>query len=75
MQPTRLFQAEFSTLNFKAEQLARFSYRLDDASWTESAEPKVSITGMTPGTHRLDVRSRVRDGPFSPRIATASFPH
>ncbi len=72
-QPTRLFRAEFSTLNFKAEQLVRFSYRLDDAPWTESLEPKISITGITPGTHRLDVRSRVRDGPFSPRIATASF--
>jgi PAS domain S-box-containing protein len=73
MQPARLFRAEFSTLNFKAEQLVRFSYRLDDAPWAESPEPKISITGMTPGTHRLDVRSRVRDGPFSPRIATANF--
>ena len=73
MQPGRLFRAEFSTLNFKAEQLVRFSYRLDDAPWTESLEPKISITGMTP-VHASSGRSaRVREGPFSPRIAAASF--
>jgi PAS domain S-box-containing protein len=73
VQPTRLVRAEFSTLNFKAEQLVRFSYRLDGAPWTETPEPKVSLTGMGPGTHRLEVRSRVRDGQFSPAIASADF--
>ncbi len=73
VQPTRLVQAEFSTLNFKAEQLVRFSYRLDNAPWTESPEPKISIAGIGPGTHRLEVRSRIRDGPFSRRIVATVF--
>jgi ligand-binding sensor domain-containing protein/tRNA A-37 threonylcarbamoyl transferase component Bud32 len=72
-QPHRLIRVEFSTLNFKAEQLVRFGYRLDGASWTDLSESKISITGIGPGTHRLEVRSRVRDGPFSPRIAAAEF--
>ena len=72
-QPTRLIRAEFSSLNYKAEQLVRFAYRLDQAPWTDSVERNISISGLGPGTHRLEVRCRVRDGPFSRRIAAAEF--
>jgi signal transduction histidine kinase/CheY-like chemotaxis protein len=72
-QPTRLIRAEFSSLNYRTERLARFAYRLDDSPWTDSVERNISITGLGPGKHRLEVRSRVRDGPFSPGIAAAEF--
>ncbi len=72
-QPARLIRAEFSSLNYKAEQLVRFAYRLDQGPWTDSVERNISITGLGPGSHRLEVRCRVRDGPFSPGIAAAEF--
>ncbi len=72
-QPARLIRAEFSSLNYKAEQLVRFAYRLDQATWTDSVERNISISGLGPGTHRLEVRSRVRDGPFFPEIAASEF--
>jgi signal transduction histidine kinase/ligand-binding sensor domain-containing protein/CheY-like chemotaxis protein len=72
-QRTRLIRAEFSSLNYKAEQLVRFAYRLDQAPWTDSVDRSISITGLGPGTHRLDVRSRIRDGPFPPEIASTQF--
>jgi C4-dicarboxylate-specific signal transduction histidine kinase/CheY-like chemotaxis protein len=72
-QSTRLIRVAFSSLNYKAEQLVRFAYRLDQAPWTDSVERNVSISGLGPGRHRLEVRSRVRDGPFSPAIAAADF--
>jgi PAS domain S-box-containing protein len=73
-QRPRQIRAEFSTLNYRAEQLVRFAYRLDDAPWTDAVERNIVITGLGPGAHRLEVRGRVRDGPFSPRIAFAEFP-
>jgi ligand-binding sensor domain-containing protein len=69
----RLIRAEFSCLNFKADQLVRFAYRLDNAPWTDSMERGISVTGLGPGWHRLEVRCRVRDGPFSPRTVAAEF--
>ena len=72
-QPTRLVRAEFSSLDYTAEQLVRFAYRLDQAPWTDSVDRSISIRGLGPGTHRLDVRCRVRDGPFPPAIASAEF--
>ncbi|HTB16709.1 MAG TPA: PAS domain S-box protein, partial [Bryobacteraceae bacterium] len=71
--PARLIRAEFSTLNYKAEQLARFAYRLDDEPWTDSQERSISIAGLGPGKHRLEVQCRVRDDAYSPRIAAAEF--
>jgi signal transduction histidine kinase/ligand-binding sensor domain-containing protein/CheY-like chemotaxis protein len=72
-QPTRLIRVEFSSLNYKAEQLVQFAYRLDQAPWTDSVERTISISGLGPGRHRLEVRCRVRDGPFSAKIAAAEF--
>jgi signal transduction histidine kinase len=72
-QPTRLIRAEFSSLNYKAEQLVRFAYRLDQAPWTDPVERNISISGLGPGRHRLEVRCWVRDGPLSPGIAVAEF--
>jgi signal transduction histidine kinase/ligand-binding sensor domain-containing protein/CheY-like chemotaxis protein len=72
-QSARLIRAEFSSLNYKAEQLVRFAYRLDDGPWADSVDRNISISGLGPGRHRLDVRCRVRDGPFSQRIAAAEF--
>jgi PAS domain S-box-containing protein len=73
IEPARLIRAEFSSLSYKAEQLVRFSYRLDGTPWTDSADRNISIGGLGPGRHRLEVRCRIRDGPFSPEIATAEF--
>ena len=72
-QGARLVRAEFSTLNYKAEHLARFSYRLDNAPWTDSPERNISSSGLGPGLHRLEVRCRVRNGPFSTAVAAAEF--
>jgi signal transduction histidine kinase/ligand-binding sensor domain-containing protein/CheY-like chemotaxis protein len=72
-QSARLVRAQFSSLNYKAEQLARFAYRLDEGPWADTVDRNISISGMGPGRHRLEVRCRVRDGPFSQGIAAAEF--
>ena len=66
-QRPRIVRAEFSSLNYKYEQLVHFAYRLDDGLWTDTAERVVSIAGLGPGHHRLEIRSHIRDGPVSPR--------
>jgi PAS domain S-box-containing protein len=73
IEPTRLLRAELSSLNYRAEQLVRFAYRLDNGPWTDSEGRNISIGGLGPGRHRLEVRGRIRDGPFSSGIATAEF--
>jgi signal transduction histidine kinase/BarA-like signal transduction histidine kinase len=72
-QRSRTVRAEFSSLNYKYEQVVHFAYRLDEGQWTDTPERAVSIAGLGPGHHRLEVRSRIRDAPVSPRIATADF--
>jgi signal transduction histidine kinase/CheY-like chemotaxis protein/ligand-binding sensor domain-containing protein len=72
-EPARLIRAEFSTLNFKAEQLAQFAYRVDNGPWVDSVERGIAINGLGPGVHRLEVRCRVREGPFSSQTAAAEF--
>ena len=72
-QSARQVRAQFSSLNYKAEQLVRFAYRLDEGPWADSVDRNISISGMGPGRHRLEVRCRVRDGPFSEGIAAAEF--
>ena len=72
-QRPRFVRAEFSSLNFKYEQLVHFAYRLDDGIWTDSSERVVSIAGLGPGHHQLEIRSRIREAPFSSRTAVAEF--
>ena len=72
-QNSRVITAEFSSLNFKSEQLVRFRYRLDGVRWTDTAQRIISIAGLAPGRHRLEIQSRVRDGPVSPKVAVAEF--
>jgi PAS domain S-box-containing protein len=72
-QSARLIRVELSTLNYQAEQLAQFAYSLDAGPWIDSLERNITISGLEPGAHRLEVRSRVRDGPFSPHIAVSEF--
>jgi signal transduction histidine kinase/DNA-binding response OmpR family regulator/HPt (histidine-containing phosphotransfer) domain-containing protein len=72
-QRPRIVRAEFSSLNYKYEQLVHFAYRLDDGLWTDSAERVVSVAGLGSGHHRLEIRSRIRGAPFSPGTATADF--
>jgi signal transduction histidine kinase/CheY-like chemotaxis protein len=72
-QRPRIVRAEFSSLNYKYEQLVHFGYRLDGDLWTDTGERAVSIAGVGSGRHRLEIRARVRDGAFSPRIAAADF--
>ena len=69
----RLVRFSFSTLSYRYEQVARFSYRLDEGPWTETPERSVDIAGIGPGRHRLEIRSRIRNGPFSPKAAAAEF--
>jgi PAS domain S-box-containing protein len=73
IEPSRLMRAQLSSLSFRAEQLVHFAYRLDNAPWTDSSERSISIGGLGAGRHRLQVRSRIRDGPVSPHIAEVEF--
>jgi signal transduction histidine kinase/CheY-like chemotaxis protein/streptogramin lyase len=72
-QKSRVVRAEFSSLSYKSEQLVRFAYRLDGEPWTDTSERSVSVAGLTPGRHRLEIRSRVRDGLVSAKVAVAEF--
>ena len=72
-QKPRVVRAEFSSLNYKSEQLVRFSYRLDGELWTDTPDRIISFAGLAPGRHRLEIRSRVRDGPFSAKLAAVDF--
>ena len=72
-QKSRVIRAEFSTLSYKSEQLVRFAYRLDGERWTDTKERTISFAGLGPGWHRLEIQSRVRDGPASPKLAVAEF--
>jgi len=69
----RLVRVSFSSLEYLYEHVVRFGYRLDDGPWTEALERSVSIAGPGPGRHRLEVRSQIRNGPFSPKLAVAEF--
>jgi len=72
-QKARIVTAEFSSLNFKSESLVRFGYRLNGGSWTDSDQPMISIAGLPPGPHQLEIRARVRGGAYSPKVAIADF--
>lgn len=72
-QRSRLVRAEFSSLSYKSEQLVHFMYQMDGDHWTDTADRVISFAGLAPGGHRLEIRSRVRDGPLSPNLATAEF--
>jgi signal transduction histidine kinase/CheY-like chemotaxis protein/streptogramin lyase len=70
---TRVVRAEFSSLDYKSEQLVHFAYRLDGEPWTFTKERILSIAGLAPGRHRLEIQSRVRDGPISAKLAGWDF--
>ncbi len=72
-QKSRVVRAGFSSLSFRNEQLVRFQYRLDGEHWTDTTERVISFAGIAPGPHRLEVRSQVREGPVSPKVAVAEF--
>ena len=72
-QKSRVVRAEFSTLDYKREQLVRFAYRLDGDRWSDTSERIITFAGTAPGGHRLEIRSRVRDGPVSAKVAVAEF--
>jgi len=72
-QRSRVVTAEFSSLSYKNEQLVRFAFRLDGEHWNETADRSISFAGLGPGRHRLEIESRVRDGPVSAKAAVADF--
>jgi len=72
-QKSRIVRAEFSSLNYRSEQLVRFAYRLDGEHWTGATERTISFAGLAPGRHRLEIQSRVREGPASRKLAVAEF--
>ena len=72
-QKSRVVRAEFSSLTYKSEQLVRFAFRLDGEHWTETRERTLSLAGLASGRHRLEIRSQVRDGPVSTKVAAAEF--
>ncbi|HTR37037.1 MAG TPA: ATP-binding protein [Bryobacteraceae bacterium] len=69
----RLARIAFSSLSFRSEQLARFAYRLDSEPWTETLDRTVSIAGLSPGRHRVEVKSWVRKNTSLARTASAEF--
>jgi signal transduction histidine kinase/CheY-like chemotaxis protein len=72
-QKSRVIRVEFSSLSYKSEQLVRFAFRLDGEHWTDTTERTISFAGLAAGRHRLEIRSRVRDGPVSAKVAAAEF--
>jgi signal transduction histidine kinase/CheY-like chemotaxis protein len=70
---TRVVRAEFSSLDYKSEQLVHFAYRVDGEPWTWTKERLLSIAGLAPRRHRLEIQSRVRDGPVSAKVAGWDF--
>jgi signal transduction histidine kinase/streptogramin lyase/ActR/RegA family two-component response regulator len=72
-QKSRVVRAEFSSLSYKSEQLVHFAFRLDGEHWTDATERSISFAGLSPGRHRLEIRSQVRDGPLSAKVAVAEF--
>ena len=70
---SRIVRVDFSSLSYKSEQLVRFGYRLDGGRWTDTTERTISFAGLTPGRHRIEVQSRVRDGQVSAKTAAAEF--
>ena len=70
---SRVVRAEFSSLSYKSEQLVAFVYRLDGGPWTDTRDRVLSIAGLAPGPHRLEVESRVRNGPVATKVAAADF--
>jgi len=72
-QKSRVIRAEFSSLSYRSEQLVHFAFRLDGEHWTDTTERVISFAGLAPGRHRLEIRSQVRDGPVSSKVATAEF--
>ena len=72
-QKSRAVRAEFSSLNYKLDQLVRFAYRLDSEQWTETSERTLSMAALASGQHQLEIRARVREGPPSEQVALAAF--
>jgi signal transduction histidine kinase/CheY-like chemotaxis protein/streptogramin lyase len=72
-QKSRVVRAAFSSLSYKSEQLVHFAFRLDGEHWTDTTERIISFAGLAPGRHRLEIRSWVRDGPVSAKVAVAEF--
>ena len=73
---SRVVHAQFSSLNYKSEQLVKFAYRLDSDPWISTGNDKersVSIAGLSPGRHRLEIQSWVRKGPISENVAALDF--
>jgi signal transduction histidine kinase len=73
---SRVVRAEFSSLNYKSEQLVQFRYRLDSESWVSTKNDKersVTIAGLSPGRHRLEIQSWVRKGPISENVVAVDF--
>ena len=70
---SRVVRVGFSSLSYKSEQLVHFAYRLDGEHWTDTAERSISVAGLAPGLHRLEIGSRVRNGPVSSKVAVAEF--
>ena len=72
-QKSRVVRTSFSSLNYKSEQLVHFAFRLDGERWADTAERSISFAGLSPGLHRLEIRSRVRDQAASGKIAAVDF--
>ena len=70
---SRVIRAEFSSLSYKSEQLVQFAYRFDEEAWTDTKERTISFAGLSPGSYRLQLQARVRDGPVSPKVAVSEF--
>ena len=72
-QKSRVVRTTFSSLSYKSEQLVHFAFRLDGERWADTSERSIAFAGLGPGSHRLEIRSRVRDQPVSEKIAVVDF--
>jgi signal transduction histidine kinase len=46
---------------------------MDGNAWTDTRERVLSIAGLAPGRHRMEVESRVRNGPLATKVAAVDF--
>ena len=59
----RTMTIHFAALDYEDSRLMQYAYRMDDAEeWNYISEPQIAFSELSPGEHRLTVRSTNCDG-------------